>query len=46
MFRSVAVDPRMKGLDGSNWPLLPKMQRVVGHVLTTDRLPPRSGAPA
>jgi hypothetical protein len=39
-FRFIAVDPRVEELDGSVWPTLPDVQRVVGHLLTTGRLPP------
>jgi hypothetical protein len=40
-FRFVAVDPRVGELDGSEWPTLPDLKRVVGHLLITGRLPPR-----
>jgi hypothetical protein len=39
-FRFIAVDPRVEELDGSVWPSLPDVRRVVGHLLTTGRLPP------
>ncbi len=39
-FRFIAVDPRVEELDGSVWPTLPDVRRVVGHLLTTGRLPP------
>jgi hypothetical protein len=32
-FRFVAVDPRVEELDGSEWPSLPDVQRVVGGML-------------
>ena len=38
-FRFMAVDPRVEELDGSIWPTLSDVQRVVGHLLTTGRLP-------
>jgi hypothetical protein len=38
-FRFVAVDPRVEDLDGSLWPSLQDVHRVVGHLLTTGRLP-------
>jgi hypothetical protein len=40
-FRFIAADPRVEDLDGSLWGTLPDMQRVVGHLLTTGRLPAR-----
>jgi hypothetical protein len=40
-FRFIAVDPRVDELDGSIWPTLPDVQRVVDHLLTTGRLPDR-----
>jgi hypothetical protein len=43
-FRFVAVDPRVEELDGSVWPSLSDVQRVVGHLLTTGRLPQRAQA--
>ena len=43
-FRFVAVDPRVEELDGSVWPSLPDVQRVVSHLLTTGRLPKRPQA--
>lgn len=39
-FRFIAVDPRVEELDDSLWPTLPDVQRVVGHLLNTGRLPP------
>ncbi len=42
-FRFVAVDPRVDELDGSEWPSLPDVQRVVGHLFTTGTLPRRTG---
>jgi len=39
-YRFIAVDPRVEELDGSVWPSLPDVRRVVGHLLTTGRLPP------
>ncbi len=44
-FRFVAVDPRVEELDGSEWPTLPDLKRVVGHLLTTGRLPTRGPQP-
>lgn len=38
-FRFIAVDPRVEELDESIWPSLPDVHRVVGHLLTTGRLP-------
>ena len=38
-FRFVAIDPRVEELDGSEWPSLADVHRVVGHLLTTGRLP-------
>lgn len=38
-FRFIAVDPRVEELDHSLWPSLPDVQRVVGHLFTTGRLP-------
>lgn len=38
-FRFVSVDPRVEELDNSLWPSLSDIQRVVGHLLTTGRLP-------
>ncbi len=40
-FRFIAVDPRVDELDGSVWPSLPDVQRVVDHLFTTGRLPGR-----
>lgn len=40
-FRFVAIDPRVEDLDGSLWPNLPDIRRVVGHLIITGRLPPR-----
>ncbi len=45
-FRFIAVDPRVEELNESIWPSLPDVQRVVGHLLTTGRLPPKCGAEA
>lgn len=39
-FGFVAVDPRVEDLDGSEWPTLPDLKRVVSHLLNTGRLPP------
>ncbi len=39
-YRFIAVDPRVEELDGSVWPSLPDVRRVVGHLFTTGRLPP------
>jgi hypothetical protein len=39
-FRFIAVDPRVEELDDSLWSSLPDVRRVVGHLLTTGRLPP------
>ena len=41
-FRFIAVDPRVEELDDSLWPSLPDVQRAVGHLLTTGRLPARA----
>jgi hypothetical protein len=38
-FRFKAIDPRAEELDESVWPSLSDIQRVVGHLLTTGRLP-------
>ncbi len=38
-YRFIAVDPRVDELDGSLWPTLPDVRRVVGHLLTTGTLP-------
>ena len=43
-FRFVAVDWRVEELDDSLWPSVPDMRRVVGHLLTTGRLPARAAA--
>lgn len=43
-YRFIAVDPRVEELDGSFWPSLPDVHRVVGHLLTTGRLPARASA--
>ena len=40
-FRFIAVDPRVEQLDGSEWQTLSDVQRVVGHLLTTGKLPLR-----
>jgi hypothetical protein len=45
-YRFIAVDPRVEELDGSVWPTLPDVRRVVGHLLTTGRLPPPRLFPA
>lgn len=39
LFRFIAVDPRVEELDDSVWPTVPDVQRVVGHLLSTGRLP-------
>ena len=41
-FRFIAVHPRMKELDGSEWPTLQDLRRAVGHLLVTGRLPARA----
>lgn len=41
-FRFIAVDPRTDDLDGSLWPTLPEVRRVVGHLISTGRLPARA----
>lgn len=41
-YRFIAVDPRVEELDDSLWPSLDDVQRVVGHLLTTGRLPRRA----
>ena len=38
-FRFIAVDPRVEELDHSEWPSLADVQRVVGHLMRTGRLP-------
>lgn len=38
-FRFVAVDPRLSDLDGSEWPSLADVRRVVGSALAP-HLPP------
>ena len=43
-YRFVAVDPRVEELDLSDWPSLPDVQRVVGHLLLNGRLPQRQAA--
>jgi len=43
-FRFIAVDPRVADLDQSEWQTLGDMQRVVGHLLRTGRLPPAAGS--
>ncbi len=43
-YRFIAVDPRVEELDGSLWPSLPDVHRVVGHLLATGRLPTRAPA--
>ena len=40
-FRFIAVDPRVEQLDGSEWQSLSDVQRVVGHLFTTGKLPLR-----
>lgn len=40
-FRFIAVDPRCEDLDGSEWATLADIRRVVGHLLSTGRLPQR-----
>lgn len=45
-FRFIAVDPRVEDLDGSLWPTLPDVRRVVGHLMKTGRLPDRPRPPA
>lgn len=45
-FRFVAVDLRVEELDGSKWPSLQEVRRVVGHLLSTGRLPPLAVAAA
>lgn len=39
-FRFVAVDPRLSDLDGSEWPSLADLRRVVGGALAVHRAPP------
>jgi hypothetical protein len=41
-FRFIAVHPRVKELDGSEWPTLQDLRRAVGHLLVTGRLPARA----
>jgi hypothetical protein len=43
-YRFIAVDPRVEDLDQSEWPSIDEVRRVVGHLLTNGRLPPRSDA--
>jgi hypothetical protein len=43
-YRFIAVDPRVEELDGSQWPSLTEVRRVVGCLLNTGRLPIRSPA--
>jgi hypothetical protein len=43
-YRFIAVDPRVDELDGSLWPTLPGVRRVVGHLLTTGTLPSAAAA--
>jgi hypothetical protein len=43
-FRFIAVDPRVADLDQSEWQTLGDVHRVVGHLLTTGRLPPAPNA--
>jgi hypothetical protein len=38
-YRFIAVDPRVADLDQSEWKTLGDVRRVVGHLLTTGRLP-------
>ncbi len=39
-YRFVAVDPRVRELNGSEWPSLRDVRRVVGNLLANGRLPP------
>ncbi len=39
-FRFVAVDLRTEELDGSEWPSLADIRRVVRHLVVTGSLPP------
>jgi hypothetical protein len=40
IYRFVAVDPRFEELDGSEWPSLPDIRRVVGrHLVSNGHLP-------
>ncbi len=43
-FRFIAVDPRVADLDQSEWQTLGDVRRVVGHLLTTGRLPAAPGS--
>ncbi len=43
-YRFIVVDPRVEELDESIWPSLRDVQRVVGHLLTTGRLPTKPDA--
>lgn len=45
-FRFVAVNPRVEELDEGIWPSPPDVHRVVGHPLTTGRLPAKPDAQA
>jgi hypothetical protein len=38
-YRFVAVDPRVELLDGSEWPSLAEVKRVVKHLISTGHLP-------
>ena len=40
-YRFKAIDPRAEELDESVWPSLSDVERVVGCLLTTGRLPER-----
>ena len=42
-YRFIAVDPRVEELDNSSWPSLTEVQRVVGHLMVTGRLPGARG---
>lgn len=43
-YRFIAVDPRVEELDLSDWPSLPDVERVVGHLMANGRLPRRKTA--
>jgi hypothetical protein len=44
-YRFKAIDPRAEELDESVWPSVSDIQRVVGHLITTGRLPVKETRP-
>jgi len=44
-YRFKAIDPRAEELDESVWPSVSDIQRVVGHLITTGRLPAKATRP-